>query len=275
MKILCGFLLLVSMSPSFARVVVVSDIDDTIRQSNVLNLADAAIRLAGKPKEFKDLGVVYSALNELSIVESSEPMAVAYISASTKKFYDADEWINLRKFPKGEVIQRKSISEDKKDFKVNNIVRFLAENYKEGDTLFLFGDDAELDPEIYQEVLRKTNLKGSIFIRDVRLKLGRYAVKKDPRYNRGIDINYFTSALELVMRPEFILIREKIKPLLLQLKNNKELLADFMLDRIRSAILTCLTQKMGRDYDRCIQKRNTMTDAFIQIVEEQIVGEFE
>ena len=229
----------------------------------------------GRPKEFKDLGVIYNALNEFSIVESNEAMAVAYISASTKKFYDADEWINLRKFPKGETIQRKSVSEDKKNFKVTNIIRFLSENYKEGDTLFLFGDDAELDPEIYQEVLRKTNLKGSIFIRDVRIKLGRYAVKKDPRYNRGIDINYFTSGLELVMRPEFILIKEKIKPLLLQLKNEKLLLADFMLDTIRDEILRCHSHKIGRDYERCIRKRNAMANAYIEIIEEQITGEFE
>jgi phosphatidate phosphatase APP1 len=273
-KILFIFLFLISFNSVFAKVVVVSDIDDTIRQSHILNLLDAGIRLAGNPEEFKDLGVIYQALSEASMENSGEKMAIVYISASTKFFYLGEEWITLRQFPQGEVVQRQSLSEDKKMFKVSNIIRFLGENYVPGDELFLFGDNAELDPEIYQEVLKKTNLKGTIFIRDVRVKLGRYTVKKDTRYNRGADINYYTSGLELVMRPEFSVIKEKIKPQLLKLRADKKLLADFMVNQIRSEILSCSSQGTGRNYQRCIRKRKAMADAFINLVETQIVGEF-
>jgi hypothetical protein len=274
-KLLFCVLFALFFNSVFAKVVVVSDIDDTIRESHVLNLLHAGFRLLGTPQEFKDLAAVYSALNQSSINNSGEPMAVAYISASTKFFYDADEWITLRQFPKGEVIQRKLINEDKKTFKVSNIIRFLSEKYVQGDEIFLFGDNAELDPEIYQEVLRATHLKATIFIRDVRLKLGRYAVKKDLSYNRGADINYFTSGLELVMRPELSSIKENIMPIMLKLKNEKKLLASYMVTQLKNDIMTCSSQGLGRDSDRCIRKRNAMTDAFINIVEEQIVGEFE
>ncbi len=147
---------------SFAKMIVVSDLDETLRISKSHSLANAVLEISKGVKPFPIMQKIFSDLH-------NEGAQFFYVTAASTAYYDASAWLNKHHFPKGPVFQKK-ISESTSTYKYQTISKLLSEiELTEGDTLFLFGDNASKDEVVYTRVKSEFfRPKTLIFIRDIR-----------------------------------------------------------------------------------------------------------
>ncbi|HPR38758.1 MAG TPA: App1 family protein [Spirochaetota bacterium] len=150
---------------------VISDIDDTIKESNVLNkkelLKNTFLR------EFKAVKGMSSFYKKLK----SQGAAFHYVSGSPWQLYPSiSGFIKKSKFPAGsfhlKYIRAKDssiidfITADQLSFKVNNIESILKDF--PGRKFILIGDSGEFDPEVYTEITQRHREQiKAVYIRDV------------------------------------------------------------------------------------------------------------
>jgi hypothetical protein len=238
-----------------AKTLVISDIDDTIRKSNVLNKADAALKLLGTPDPFSDLRLVYLALEKQAKAEGYT-LPIAYISASLPFLYDAEEWVREMKLPPGYVRQRQSLSEEKDDFKKGAIADFLKANFEPGDTVLLFGDNAELDPTIYLAVLADHGIEknAAIFIHDVQVEATPYIVHRTATKLAGI--HYYLTPLDFLLHPALNKVAAGIAEEMIALVESQEDIPLYVLDRVSGQIKVCPSEKPVVKHECDIKVRN-------------------
>ena len=166
------FTLLFNTSLALAKIVIISDLDDTIRQVNVSEIEEAIAIVSAErsglvtiPK-FEGLNRIYND------IKKNYQTDYYYLSASYPFIYNAQNWINKNNFPKGSVLQRGSGDEfDSGEFK-RRILKSIINKYQsvEDEVTFLFfGDNGEHDPETYEYIVEEANIRNNsyIFIRDV------------------------------------------------------------------------------------------------------------
>lgn len=239
MRLILLLAFLTITSSSWAKVLVISDIDDTLKRSNVLNLASAARRLLKDHPPFFVLADIYTQIQQFN---KSDPAQFAYISASTSYMYDAKDWIQKKKLPTGIYFQRPSIWTDKESFKKEKIHAFLKQNYKTGDTVLFFGDNAEIDPKIYKSVTKQLELtKTAIFIRDVRMHSSEYTIDRtDEQVEEGV--HYFATGLEILDHEAIVPYKNKILPRAKKLAQEHKLLATYQVRRLARQLYRCYRQ---------------------------------
>ena len=140
-------------SAAFAKVVLVSDIDDTIKNTQVQNLFAAAGNVKFDKNEFAGMRDLYLEL------QNSRPTSFYYVSNATKHFFlDVPKYhrqfLISSNFPKGEAIFRDRDPDT--IHKINAIKRILSSENAHGDVtdVILFGDNGEKDPYLYNEVVK-------------------------------------------------------------------------------------------------------------------------
>lgn len=172
-----------------AKTVVISDIDDTLKKSNSM----------GKPVEqayhflrkipYMEMRDLFSEIKR-SGRQNNEETKFYYVSAAYQFTFNAQAWISKYQFPAGySYLKTKENKAPTYDFKMKTIQRILDEERKTlppGETLtvYMFGDNAQFDAQVYKDLDQKNSLKAHIYIRDVRT-ISTYfdstlPVKKDP-----------------------------------------------------------------------------------------------
>lgn len=154
MKILAISLLLVINSafsqepiPS-KKVIVVSDIDDTLKISHVRNAPAKFIRGFWPYAVFPGMNYLYH-----TIGTQFRRSNFYYVSAALKKisFYMHSKTLEFAAVPAGELILREG--QDKKEFKLAALRRILSSNTTK--RVIMFGDNAEYDPIVYDQIRRE------------------------------------------------------------------------------------------------------------------------
>ena len=180
----------------FAKIVLISDLDDTVRKAHVLKLAHAGGRIIKGVKPFEDLQAIYKNLEQVH----GDEIDFFYVSSSYPFLYNASKWLDKYNFPKGEVFQRSLKQENHRDsylYKTTTITN-LIERYSQSDTQFIFfGDNGEHDPQIFKDIINNKNIQNSkVYIRDVSTKAhfwyDRLEVKKEE------DQLYFLTEIDLL-----------------------------------------------------------------------------
>jgi len=140
----------------FARTLIVVDIDDTIKVTNVLSKPDIYINALFSKKAFAGMSEL---LQEMNISETS----IVYVSGSPSFLAGRiDTFLNFNHFPQSQnVILRDDLSINTYDYKLEKITKLLSRNVF--DKIILVGDDTEYDPEIYNEISKKFKVD-SIYI---------------------------------------------------------------------------------------------------------------
>src|SRR5690606_10052405 len=131
----------------FAKIIVVSDLDDTIKIINSGNEVEAARNALTTNLVFTAIPSFYQELarytDELHILSAGPSILRAKITKDMKTHGIEFRALELRKLSRWE---------DKLTHKVNYLVKLLKEN---PDTQFiLLGDDVGKDPEAYDEIMR-------------------------------------------------------------------------------------------------------------------------
>ncbi|MES2527997.1 MAG: phosphatase domain-containing protein [Bdellovibrionota bacterium] len=146
MKTLLTLALLFSFN-SFAGITVISDLDDTIKITDAGNLGNATFNgvftekvFTGMP-EFLKMARKYS--DALHVVSAGPKLIKTRVSSLLKKHQIQHEGIHMRAIPG---------KEGKLEFKVRIILDIMS---KTENDIILMGDDVDLDPEVYTEVMNK------------------------------------------------------------------------------------------------------------------------
>lgn len=165
MRFLLTLLLLVSSKAS-ANTIVISDVDDTIRQANVRELQKLTVL---KQDEFSGLSILYRELEK--VVTRFE-----YVSGVPEQLKSVSEFfIFWNHFPEGRLFARDTKFDNltHKSKAIDQIVREVAPTQ-----MLMFGDNGEKDPEIYKLASERHPGKAVIFIHqlyDVEIPAGQTA----------------------------------------------------------------------------------------------------
>lgn len=153
--------------------VIITDIDDTLKITNS-SLIDESV----KGFFYKDIAY-FPAMKFLfnDLKNSSLQNHFYYVSNSFEDIFDGYEWIETTGFPAGDVYQRDNLYDrvlqrenlESSDHKMESIEKILS-NTNQEETYIFFGDNAQKDPEIYTDIVKKHQLKAQIFIRDIQGK---------------------------------------------------------------------------------------------------------
>ncbi|MGE3609503.1 MAG: phosphatase domain-containing protein [Bacteriovoracaceae bacterium] len=151
----------------FSKTILVSDIDDTIKNSHVLDL-DELLRNSIKTAHMSFMGMadVYQKMVDDKTIDS-----IVYLSNAPKslmhKYHQL--FLDQNQFPEGTLILKRHI------FTKNHKVRALRQLIEEQspDELLLIGDNGEHDTEIYEQIESEyPKLKMTTFIHQVYSKFG-------------------------------------------------------------------------------------------------------
>lgn len=144
-SILCIFFICVR---GFAGSLLVSDIDDTIKASHVLNTRDSVANGKRVKNSFAGMSELYNilsrAISDLDFVYlSNAPKALMYLPHSL--------FLKVNQFPKGQLITRSNYSEA--DHKIENLRKLLST--KQYDHVLFIGDNGQQDILIYNQIAQE------------------------------------------------------------------------------------------------------------------------
>ncbi len=163
MKLLLILTLLVSSQILFAKeLVIISDLDETIRIANVENKFKAGLNILTGVKPYEGLRAIFKELKR-----KNPDAKFYYLSNSFPFIYSGRRWTKKNGFPEGTTFQR-SLKDKSVNFKPGKLKEIAAAH---PDASFLmFGDNVERDPQFYRDFLAETQIKeAQVFIRDARL----------------------------------------------------------------------------------------------------------
>lgn len=153
--------------------VIITDIDDTLKITNSILIGESLKGFFYKDVTyFPAMKVLFNDLKNASLQNR-----FYYVSNSFEDIFDGYEWIETTGFPRGDVYQRDNLYDkvlqrenlENKDHKIAAIKNVLAHTNK-NESYFFFGDNAQQDPEIYLDIVKKHQLEAHIFIRDIQGK---------------------------------------------------------------------------------------------------------
>ena len=200
-----------------SKTVVISDIDDTIKKSNSMGkpLEQAVHFLAKKP--YLLMRDLYNEI-KLNARQREDSYGFYYVSAAYSITFKADKWIRKNEFPKGRTVLRDINNKIPTfEFKYNVISQILKQELKNLDTdsneeltVFMFGDNAQFDAVIYDQIKKELNLsKAHIYIRDVRAEATFFDSSIPVKKLDNID--YYFSEIELLNFSEFDFVTNDLK----------------------------------------------------------------
>lgn len=189
---LYGFLivLLLGLGQAQAKTILISDIDDSIKNSHVLSTTDSLFN-AGK---IQNLVLGMNALYEA--VSHTEPdMKFYYVTNAPKSFMETNhrDFLAYNRFPRGSLRLRESLFQS--DFKVTEIRKILKAEKPE--FAILVGDNGEKDVYVYEQIAKE--FPNTLFLTYIRIAYSTWSSSE-----KGVAIRPgqtgFVTALDLMLQ---------------------------------------------------------------------------
>jgi hypothetical protein len=145
MRLFIAFFFVFISMPGVATTLFVSDIDDTIKISHILNTTDAASNVARINNHFYGMAQLYRTYNK-----AAPATPLIYLSAAPRKamYYFHFGFLSYNRFPSGTLILRETLNDS--NFKIQSL-RSLIERYQP-DKMVLVGDNGEKDIAVYAQI---------------------------------------------------------------------------------------------------------------------------
>ncbi len=129
-----------------ARTVIVSDIDDTLKISHILDKVSAVENSVHLENQFYGMSDLFNSL------QSSDGLQFYYVSnALTFIHFLHSEFLSQHQFPKGPLVLRANYFD--KEHKIRSITRIILKTRPS--RVLLIGDNGERDSEIYAQIEKK------------------------------------------------------------------------------------------------------------------------
>jgi hypothetical protein len=141
------------------KVLLVSDIDDTIKVSNILSLTSKYVRAFNITTPFTGMSQLY----QLIANEHEGNIQIAYLSNAPQEIQGVEvmrisheNFLSLNDFPKGDLLLRADIKDQ--NHKINSI-RELVKTLKP-ELVIMVGDNGERDVEVYEQAAKEIKALG-------------------------------------------------------------------------------------------------------------------
>lgn len=139
-----------SVAANPPRVLLISDIDDTIKVSHVLSKTGMAARAANVTVRFSGMAQLY----QLIVNENPSSTQIVYLSNAPQDLFGIEPlkylhqaFLSYNRFPPGTLDLRADIFE--KDHKIKELRRMI--EAEKPDVVIMIGDNGEMDTEIYKQ----------------------------------------------------------------------------------------------------------------------------
>lgn len=216
-----------------AKVIVVSDIDDTIKKANSASHGVGKIYHFLRKKIYPEMRDLFVELKN-TYEDAGEEVVFYYVSAAPDILFNQDKWIAEHHFPAGEATLRGFGSGKTYDFKTRVIGKII-DQMDAGDTFYFFGDNAAQDPQVYKDLVDGKGLSNSyIYIRDVSTE----ATFWDPEFpvNRLEDVHYYFSERDLFAERGLFFITDHLKKIINDAYKEKSLVPHYTLKTLKKRI---------------------------------------
>lgn len=246
---------------SYAQVLVISDIDDTIKLANTQSKR-GLIYYSARRDIFKGLKYIYQDIKSYHS-NNTEQVIFKYVTSAPKIIMRSDDWPLKQGFPHGLTYERNSIFDDSFSYKYSTIFRIIEDNLKKFPELkvYFFGDNSENDHIIYKKINDYFMLNAKIFIRDVTTQTTDWDYHGLDSYS--IDgINFFLSELELINHSELKMISHQTKKEVQQLSEQKKLIPSFIrksLSKRLRILNNCPSKSSLKEYFSCKKVANKVS----------------
>ncbi|MBF0299646.1 MAG: hypothetical protein HQK51_13050 [Oligoflexia bacterium] len=141
---------------SFAKIIVVSDLDDTLRMTNVKNTGHAIVNHIIGIRPFHRLIDIYHQIKNYYQQMGEE--VIFYYLSSSPRIVDIKEWLNHHGAPEGIIRQRNFLEffEHGGKYKIKQLKKFLKNHIEQHKVRCFTENFAESDE--FKELLKKNNL---------------------------------------------------------------------------------------------------------------------
>ncbi|MBC7467345.1 MAG: DUF2183 domain-containing protein [Bdellovibrio sp.] len=204
MKVLLSFIVVIAVtllsSLAFSqerKVLLVSDIDDTIKNSHVLSTVAKLAQGPNITAAFTGMSQLYTLLNSQKNIKivylSNAPQEVAGIPAI--RFFH-QSFLDYNKFPKGDLLLRADLKD--MNHKITQL-RLLMQTQKPTDVI-LVGDNGERDSEIYHQLTeeyKNQNIKFVTFIHQL------YSSKRKIALDQILGTDLFSEVGKVISTEQF------------------------------------------------------------------------
>ena len=222
------------------KVLLVSDIDDTIKVSHVLGTTQKFLRALDVTTAFTGMSIFY----QLIVDENPNTTTVVYISNAPHDIkgieimkLSHEKFLKFNKFPEGQLLLRADLKDQ--NHKINTIRKLVAED--KPDLVIMVGDNGERDTEIYAQATKELSAQGILtqtYIHQV------YSSKR--RFLSYIGINLF-SDLGKKLRPGQL---GYVTPLEIALDlKNKKLLSQDSYDQLVTEFVPIISNEEVSHFD--------------------------
>lgn len=151
--------------------VLITDVDDTIKVSHVLDPISKVIRFLDEPVSFAGMSTLYQAMIQEAEMQGARPNFA--VLSGTPRLFESSIWnfLELFNFPEPTSVTTRPLLENTQNYKTGVVRKIVAKTANKGGTMILIGDDTEFDFAAYRDATRKRRQKGGgkteIYIRRV------------------------------------------------------------------------------------------------------------
>ncbi len=151
--------------------VLISDVDDTIKVSQILDPVGKVIRFLADPVAFAGMSTLYHRLLDHANRDGRDHGFAVVSGTPWVLGWSVWEFLEAFSFPEASIVAMRPIATDTLEFKADEISKILDQDSLIGGHLILVGDDTEVDHDAYTAAKRQVadlrNMKTEIFIRRV------------------------------------------------------------------------------------------------------------
>ena len=250
LKIILSFCLFSYSLQLFAKTVVISDIDDTLKKANSMGKAPEQIYHFLKKVPYLEMRDLFNEIKTNARAEN-EAIEFYYVSAAQRLTFNPDKWIKKYNFPIGRS-SLKSLKEKKVstyDFKHEVIKAILLEELKNDSDLhvLMFGDNAQADAVVYTDLTRELSLDSEIFIRDVRAEATFFDSTLEMKKLSGVD--YYFSEVELFIYPAFSFVSSDLRARAYESYKKETLIPGYTLKTLARRLTAIFSDKKRAESD--------------------------
>lgn len=215
----------------WARVLVITDLDDTIKVTGVKTSSMITNYLTGVEPFDKLISIYHELIADYQ--EQGEEVDMVYLT-SAPRLVNSAMWLRDNGAPQGKLIERKNremLTLSGKEHKLNQLKSLIQKSGHLYSAILMFGDNGENDPLVYTQTVKQFRLesKAQIFIRDVMAQATELYPGMPLEGLQGV--NYFLSEYDLLSLPTFAFISAPLKQSIID-EREKGIFPAFMIERI-------------------------------------------
>jgi phosphatidate phosphatase APP1 len=154
-----------------APFVLITDVDDTIKVSHILDPVGKVIRFLADPVAFAGMSTLYHQLLDHANRDGRDHGFAVVSGTPWVLGWSVWEFLGEFAFPEASILATRPIAVDTLEFKSDEISKILDQDALNGAQIVLVGDDTEADHEAYSAAKRQVadlrKMKTEIFIRRV------------------------------------------------------------------------------------------------------------